>query len=40
MRRLILKNHQSPGDLVMLTAAVRDLHAACPGRFRTEAPAR
>ena len=36
MRRLILTNHQSPGDLVMLTAAVRDLHAACPGRFLTD----
>ena len=36
MRRLILTNHQSPGDVVMLTAAVRDLHAACPGRFLTD----
>ena len=25
MRKLILRNHQSPGDIVMLTAAVRDL---------------
>jgi hypothetical protein len=25
-RKLILKNFQSPGDIVMLTAAVRDLH--------------
>jgi len=24
----------SPGDLVMLTAAVRDLHGACLGQFR------
>jgi len=34
--RLILKSFQSPGDVVMLTAAVRDLHAACPGRFLTD----
>ena len=40
---LILKSFLSPGDIVMLTAAVRDLHAAYPGRFltdvRTSAPA-
>lgn len=34
-RDLILVNHCSPGDVLMLTAAVRDLHAAHPGRFRT-----
>ena len=28
MRRLILRNFQPPGDIVMLTAAVRDLHRA------------
>ena len=28
MRRIILRNHQSPGDIVMLTAAVRDLKRA------------
>ena len=28
MRRLILRNGQSPGDIVMLTAAVRDLKRA------------
>ena len=28
MRKLILRNHQSPGDIVMLTAAVRDLKRA------------
>ena len=33
MRKLILKNTQSPGDIVMLTAAVRDLHRAHPGEF-------
>ena len=36
MRKLILRNFQSPGDIVMLTAAVRDLHAACPGEFVTD----
>lgn len=36
MRRLVLRSFQSPGDIVMLTAAVRDLHAAYPGRFQTD----
>ena len=36
MRKLILRNFQSPGDLVMLTAAVRDLHRAHPGEFLTD----
>ncbi len=36
MRRLILKTFQSPGDVLMLTAAVRDLHAAHPGKFQTD----
>ena len=31
MRKLILRNHQSPGDIVMLTAAVRDLKRALGG---------
>jgi len=34
--RLILKSDLSPGDAVMLTAAVRDLHLAHPGRFVTD----
>ncbi|WP_433972648.1 glycosyltransferase family 9 protein [Tunturiibacter lichenicola] len=34
-RKLLLKNYQSPGDIVMLTAAVRDLHACYPGQFLT-----
>lgn len=42
-RKLILRNFQSPGDIVTLTAAVRDLHRCYPGRFvtdvRTSAPA-
>lgn len=36
MRRLILRSFQSPGDIVMLTAAVRDLHLAHPGQFQTD----
>ena len=35
-RKLILRNFQSPGDIVMLTAAVRDLHLSYPGRFVTD----
>ena len=35
-RKLILTNSQSPGDIVMLTAAVRDLHKTHPGRFITD----
>lgn len=36
MRKLLLKSFQSPGDVVMLTAAVRDLHRAHPGQFLTD----
>jgi ADP-heptose:LPS heptosyltransferase len=36
MRKLVLRNFQSPGDTVMLTAAVRDLHRAHPGEFLTD----
>ncbi|NOX55709.1 MAG: glycosyltransferase family 9 protein, partial [Planctomycetes bacterium] len=36
MRKLILRQYQSPGDILMLTAAVRDLHRAYPGRFLTD----
>jgi ADP-heptose:LPS heptosyltransferase len=36
VRKLVLKNFQSPGDIVMLTAAVRDLHRAHPGEFLTD----
>lgn len=36
MRKLILKNWQSPGDTVMLSAAVRDLHLSYPGEFLTD----
>jgi ADP-heptose:LPS heptosyltransferase len=36
MRKLILRNFQSAGDIVMLTAAVRDLHRSYPGEFLTD----
>ena len=36
MRKLVLRNFQSPGDIVMLTAAVRDLHRCYPGEFLTD----
>jgi hypothetical protein len=35
-KKLILRNFQSPGDIVMLTAAARDLHANYPGEFITD----
>ncbi len=35
-RRLILTHHRAPGDIVVLTAAVRDLHRCYPGRFITD----
>ena len=35
-RKLILQNRQSPGDILMLTAAVRDLHRHYPGEFLTD----
>ena len=35
-QRLILRSFQSPGDVLMLTAAIRDLHAAAPGQFQTD----
>lgn len=35
-RHLILRNFQSPGDIVMLTAALRDLHLNHPGKFLTD----
>lgn len=36
MRQLILRNFLSPGDVLMLTAAVRDLHLTHPGQFQTD----
>ncbi len=34
--KLILQSHLALGDVVLLTAAVRDLHRLCPGRFETD----
>ncbi len=36
VRKLILSNYQAPGDILMLTAAVRDLHRSHPGGFVTD----
>src|SRR6185503_652567 len=36
MRKLILKSHLSPGDMVMLSAAIRDLHRCYPNQFLTD----
>jgi ADP-heptose:LPS heptosyltransferase len=35
-RPIILRNFQSPGDIVMLTAAIRDIHLQHPGLFHTD----
>ena len=35
-QKLILHNRLAPGDVVMLTAAVRDIHATYPDRFLTD----
>jgi len=34
--KLILTCFQSPGDVIMMTAAVRDLHKSHPGKFLTD----
>ncbi len=36
MEKLILSNGLCPGDLLMLTAALRDLHHSYPGRYLTD----
>ncbi len=36
MEKWIFENWLSPGDIVVLTAALRDLHRAYPGRFITD----
>ena len=35
-KKLMLRNFQSPGDIVMLTAAVRDLHVCYPRKYTTD----
>jgi len=34
--RLIIYQHQSPGDILMLTATLSDIHAQYPGLFVTD----
>jgi ADP-heptose:LPS heptosyltransferase len=36
VKKLILRNFLSPGDIVMLTAAIRDLHKHYPDQFVTD----
>ena len=36
MRRIILKTFLSPGDILMLTAVVRDLHLSYPKKYLTD----
>lgn len=35
-KKLVLQNHLSPGDVVVMTAAVESLHAAYPGEYLTD----
>jgi len=35
MRKLLIRNSQSPGDVVVLSAMIRDLHKCHPGLFET-----
>lgn len=35
-KKMVLKNSHSPGDIVMMTAAIRDLHATYPGQYITD----
>ena len=36
MEHLILRHRRAPGDILMLTAALRDLHRQYPKRFKTD----
>ena len=36
MRKVIFELSQSPGDVTVMTAAVRDLHRAHAGQFQTD----
>lgn len=36
MQKLIVEHHLSPGDVVMLTAAIRDLHLSYPKEYITD----
>lgn len=34
MEQIILRNTQSPGDYIVMSAAIRDIHRAYPGRYK------
>jgi len=34
--KLILQNPHSPGDIIMMATAIRDLHATYPGQYQTD----
>ena len=36
MAKIILKNFLSPGDVLVMTSALRDLHATYPGEYQTD----
>ena len=36
MKKIILKTHLAPGDMVTLTAAVRDLHLSYPYQYHVD----
>ena len=36
MEKLILQNRLSPGDCLIMTVAIRDLHKTFPGEFQTD----
>lgn len=36
MRKLILQNRLSPGDILMMSGAIRDLHLAYPDEYQTD----
>ena len=35
-RKLVLQNPHSPGDIIMMATAIRDLHATYPGEYQTD----
>lgn len=36
LKKLILVNPHSPGDIIMMTSAIRDLHQTYPGEYQTD----
>ena len=35
MKKLVIRNTQAPGDIIVLSAAIRDLHRCHPGEYET-----